>query len=150
MASYVDDLRALIAGQPAPVCLELTPFEILDADLETGWVRVEFAPQPAFANHFGNIQGGFVVAMLDIPLSLATFVSSKRFLPTIEIKTSFVSPARIGVCTAEGRVVRAGSSLVFVEARLWSGDGTLAAHATATALATNDAPRRRASSGDGE
>ncbi len=142
MASYTDELRALIASQPAPVCAELIPFELLEVDADQGRVRVEFAAQPAFGNHFGNIQGGFVVAMLDAPLSLAVFVKTKRFLPTIEIKTSFVSPARIGICTGEGVVVRAGSSLVFAEARLWSGDGTLAAHATATSLAADGKPDR--------
>ena len=72
--------------------------------------------------------------MLDAPLSLAAFLKTGEFLPTVEIKTSFLAPARIGRCAAEGRVLRAGRSLVFTEARLWSGDGTLAAHATATAV----------------
>jgi uncharacterized protein (TIGR00369 family) len=118
----------------------LTPFDVVDVDEGQGRVRVEFAQQPAFCNHFGNIQGGFVVAMLDVPLSLAVFVKAKQFLPTIEIKTSFVSPARLGPCIGEGLVVRAGSSLVFAEARLWSSDGTLAAHATATSLAATRVP----------
>jgi uncharacterized protein (TIGR00369 family) len=142
MPLTVDELRAILASQPMPVCVELTPFEVLDVDEDQGRVRVQFAPQPAFGNHFDHVQGGFVVAMLDVPLSLAVFVKTKRFLPTIEIKTSFVSPARIGVCTGEAVVVRAGASLVFAEARLWSGDGTLAAHATATALAATGASQR--------
>ena len=135
MSLGADELRAVIASQPMPACVKLTPFEVLDVNEDQGRVRVQFAPQPMFGNHFGNVQGGFVVAMLDAPLSLAVFVKTKRFLPTIEIKTSFVSPARIGVCIGEGVVVRAGASLVFAEARLWSSDGTLAAHATATSLA---------------
>jgi len=105
-------------------------------------LRAHIASQPAFGNHFGNGQGGFVVAMLDVPLSLAVFVKTKRFLPTIEIKTSFISPARIGVCIGEGVVVRAGASLVFAEARLWSSDGALAVHATATSLAATGVPDR--------
>ena len=134
MSSFVDGLRATVAAQPQPVCLALTPFELLDAD-DTGRVRVQFAEQPAFGNHFGHIQGGFAVAMLDVPLSLAVFARLGRWLPTIEIKTSFLAPARIGVCVAEGSVLRAGTSVVFSEARLWSGD-RLVAHATATALVT--------------
>jgi uncharacterized protein (TIGR00369 family) len=140
MSLGVDELRAVLAGQPMPACVALTPFEVLDVEEEQGRVRVEFAPQPAFGNHFGHVQGGFVVAMLDVPLSLAVFVKTRRFLPTIEIKTSFVAPARIGVCVGEAVVLRAGASLVFAEARLWSGDGTLAAHATATSLATASVP----------
>ena len=129
-----EELRATLAETPMPVCAELTPFEVIEADRDAGMVRVEFAEQPAFGNHFGDIQGGFVVAMLDAPLSIATYLATGSFLPTVEIKTSFLSPARMGVCTAEGRVLRAGRSLVFTEATLWSPDGMLAAHATATAL----------------
>ena len=54
----------LLAELPRPVCAALTPFEVLDADGERGWVRLRFAPQPAFTNHFGAVQGGFLVAML--------------------------------------------------------------------------------------
>ena len=112
---------------------QLTPFELVAADREAGTVRLEFGPQPAFGNHFGDVQGGFVVAMLDVPLSLAALQATGTFCPTVEIKTTFLARAGIGVCAAEGRVLRAGRSLVFTEARLWAPDGKLAAHATATA-----------------
>jgi len=133
MPSDFEELRAALAELPLPVCAALTPFELIDADRATGMIRVEFAPQPAFGNHFGNVQGGFLVAMLDAPLSIAGFLVTGEFLPTVEIKTSFLAPARIGPCIAEARVLRAGRSLVFTEASLWSGDA-LAAHATGTAL----------------
>jgi uncharacterized protein (TIGR00369 family) len=131
--SDLDALLAAIAAHPLPVCAELTPFEVVAADEAAGTVRLEFATQPAFGNHFGDIQGGFVVAMLDVPLSLAALLGTGSFCPTVEIKTTFLARAGIGVCAAEGRVLRAGRRLVFTEARLWSPDGTLAAHATATA-----------------
>jgi uncharacterized protein (TIGR00369 family) len=134
VASDLDALRSALAPANMPVCAALTPFEVIAVDATEGLVRIDFAPQPAFGNHFGDIQGGFVVAMLDVPLSLAAYLITGGFLPTVEIKTSFLAPARIGPCTAEGRVLRAGRTLVFSEARLWSGDGTLAAHATATAV----------------
>jgi uncharacterized protein (TIGR00369 family) len=132
--SDLDALRSALAPERLPVCAALTPFELVAAHAADGFVRVEFAAQPAFGNHFGHIQGGFVVAMLDAPLSLAAFLATGEFLPTVEIKTSFLAPARIGPCAAEGRVLRAGRNLVFTEAKLFSGDGTLAAHATATAV----------------
>jgi len=135
MSPYTEELRQLLATSPQPACVALTPFELVEADTGPGRARVEFAAQPAFGNHFGNIQGGFIVAMLEVPLTLAVYIETKRFLPTIEIKTSFLSPARLGACVGEGVVVRAGSNLVFAEARLWSPDGKLAAHATATSLA---------------
>ena len=126
-------LRGLLADQPTPRCAELTPFEILAANFADGSVRLQFAEQPAFGNHFGHIQGGFAVAMIDVLVSLAAYVKVQHWSPTVEIKASFLAPAKIGVCTGEGRVLHAGRSVIFLEGRLWSGDGQLAVHATATA-----------------
>jgi uncharacterized protein (TIGR00369 family) len=130
-----EDVRTLIENQPKPVCAALTSFTIVDLDADIGLVRVEFAPQPAFENHFGNIQGGFAVAMLDVPISCAVFAKVRQWLPTVEIKASFVAPARIGKCIGEGRVIRAGRSVVFVEGRIFGADGQLAVHGTATVIA---------------
>jgi uncharacterized protein (TIGR00369 family) len=127
----LDEIRAVLASQP-PECLKLTPFELLDASAEEGFVKVQFAPQPAFGNHFGHIQGGFATAMLDVPISAAVFVKLKQWLPTVEIKCSFLRPLCIGVCIGEARVLRAGRAIVFVEGKLWGSDGELAVHATAT------------------
>ncbi len=138
--AYVDELRSLLENAPKPVCAELTPFDLVEASREAGRVVVRFPPQPAFGNHFGKVQGGFLVAMLDVPLSLAVFVATQRWLPTIEIKTSFVSVAPIAVLVAEATVLRAGSQLVFVEARISTSEGKLCAHATATSLAAQRAP----------
>jgi len=128
----LEEIRSLLANQPQPECLKLTPFELVEANAEAGVVRVRFAPQPAFGNHFGDIQGGFAAAMLDVPISAAVFVKVGQWLPTVELKCSFLRPARIGICDGEGRVLRAGRHIVFVEGRLWGADGELAVHATAT------------------
>ena len=123
----------MLAAQPTPVCAELTPFEIVEADLEGGVVRLEFAEQPAFRNHFGQIQGGFGVAMADVCISLAAFAKHRKWLPTVEIKCSFLSPIPVGPCVGEGRILKSGRGTVFLEAKLWGPEGSLAFHATATA-----------------
>lgn len=132
--STAEEIRSILANQPKPVCADLTPFEILELDPESGFVKLEFAPQPAFGNHFGNIQGGFAVSMLDVVISLAAYVKVRQWIPTVEIKTSFVAPAKIGICIGEGQVIRAGRSVIFVEGKLWNADHELAVHATATLL----------------
>lgn len=130
--SDVAKLRSLLKGTPRPACAALTPFSILEADAERGLVRVEFKSQPAFGNMFGHIQGGFAVAMLDLPISLAGLLKLQRWLPTVEIKTSFLAPTRLGVCIGEGQIIRAGNSIAFAEGKLWGADGELTVHATAT------------------
>jgi len=134
MSEAAGELRTLLDGQPKPVCASLTPFTILDARFDVGFVKLEFAPQPAFRNHFGNIQGGFAVAMLDAVVSIAAFAMLRQWLPTIEIKSSFLEPIPIGPCIGEGRVLKAGRSLAFIEGRLMTPDGRSAVTATATAL----------------
>ncbi len=132
-----DALREALATLPTPECAKLTPFEVTDAD-ESGRVRVRFSRQPAFGNHFGNVQGGFLIAMLEVPLTLAIFACSRRWYPTIEIKASFVAPAPLGDLHAEAVVLRLGKSICFSEARMWTPDDTLVAHATASSLVTRD------------
>jgi uncharacterized protein (TIGR00369 family) len=135
--SHTAELQSILDGQPKPDCAKLTPFAIEEADFEAGRVRLRFAPQPAFKNHFGNVQGGFAVAMIDVLVSVAAYAKTRAWLPTIEIKSSFVAPMKMGECIGEGCVVKAGRQLVFLEARLWGADGTLAVHATATAMVPN-------------
>lgn len=132
--SEAAELQRTLSGQPKPDCAALTPFEVEDANLAEGRVVLRFAPQPAFKNHFGNVQGGFAVAMVDVLVSVAAFARTGQWLPTVEIKSSFVAPMRLGPCRGEATVVKAGKQLVFLEARLWGADGKLAVHATATAL----------------
>jgi uncharacterized protein (TIGR00369 family) len=129
----VQELQSALDSQPKPDCAALTPFTVEEADFDLGRVVLLFAPQPAFRNHFGNVQGGFAVAMVDVIASVAAYAKTKQWLPTIEIKSSFVAPMKLGDCRGEGLVVKAGRQVVFLEAKLWGADGRLAVHATATA-----------------
>jgi uncharacterized protein (TIGR00369 family) len=103
--------------------------------LEPGEVRVRYTAKPEFANPQGAIQGGFLAAMLDDAMGPALFTTLGRedFAPTIEMKVSFLRPARPGTLIAEGRVVHQTKSLAFLEGRLATEDGDLVAMATATA-----------------
>lgn len=130
--SAAAELQRLLDAQPKPDCAALTPFQVEEADFDAGTVTLRFAPQPAFKNHFGNVQGGFAVAMIDVLISVAAFAKTRSWLPTVEIKSSFVAPMALGECKGTAAVIRAGKQLVFLEARLWGADSRLAVHATAT------------------
>jgi acyl-coenzyme A thioesterase PaaI-like protein len=129
-----DELQRLLDKNPKPVCAALTPFKIIDANLDVGSVRLEFAPQPAFGNHFGNVQGGFAVAMIDVLLSVCAYAKYRLWLPTAEIKTSFVEPLAIASCVGEGKVIKAGRNLAFLEGCLLTSEGRPAVTSSATAL----------------
>jgi uncharacterized protein (TIGR00369 family) len=130
--SDLTDLAADLAAQPKPVCAALTPFEVAEADRAAGFVVLRFQEQPAFSNHWGNIQGGFGVALIDALVSVAAYAKLRQWCPTVEVKCSFIAPAKLGECRGEARVIKAGKALAFLEARLWGADGQLAIHATAT------------------
>ena len=134
MSSDNEDLRAHVAGLDLPVCVELIPFDVLEARNDPGYVRLRFKPQPAFENHFGNVQGGFCVAMLDGLFSIAVYLGTGQFLPTLELKTNFLAPVPIAAIEGEGTVLRAGSAIVFAEATLYGPSGERAVHTTGTAL----------------
>jgi uncharacterized protein (TIGR00369 family) len=134
MTPAAAELAKLLDSQPKPACAALTPFTVTEADLGEGFVQLEFAAQPAFRNHFGNIQGGFAMAMLDAAVSIAAYARLRHWLPMIEMKSSFLEPVAIGPCVGEGRVLRAGSRLAFVEGRLLSAARQPAIIVTATLL----------------
>jgi uncharacterized protein (TIGR00369 family) len=83
----------------------------------------------------GTIQGGFLAAMLDDAMgpALFTLLDDGQHAPTLEMKVSFLRPARAGLLIAEGRVVRRGGSVAFLEGTLATEGGDIVATATATA-----------------
>lgn len=127
------DLVALVEALPRPVCAELTPFTAIEARRDPAQVTLRFAPQPAFGNHFGHVQGGFAVAMLDALLSIAAYLDVGAWLPTVSITTQFLAPLPIGDVHGVGRVVRVGKSVVFTSASLSTPDGPVCVTATGTA-----------------
>jgi uncharacterized protein (TIGR00369 family) len=109
-------------------------------NLSQGEKRVEamFNASEAFTNPMGQIQGGYLCAMLDDVMSLAGVVASglTRVMPTLEMKTSFLRPALPGRLRAVGRVVKWGKTIAFTEGELFDDQGRLLAKATGTALPT--------------
>jgi uncharacterized protein (TIGR00369 family) len=120
-----------------PPTSALLGMTVLAVDRAAGTVRLSFAPKPEFANPMGNVQGGFVVAMLDDAAALAAIVVSETRItvPTIELKASFFAPAKLGSpLFAEGRCVKLGRRIAFMEADLRDAAGTLLARLTTSAL----------------
>jgi len=112
----------------------LLGFSLKDFSIEEGWIEADFNPDPQCANLRGGVQGGMICAMLDEVMSLAVVVSEGFTVgvPTLEIKISFLAPLPVGPCKARGQALRIGRNVAFMEGTMWTGDGTIAAKATAT------------------
>jgi uncharacterized protein (TIGR00369 family) len=120
---------------PRPPCTEHLGWTLLDADVEAGWIRIGFTARPEFRNPAGFVQGGFLAAMLDDTMGPAVLMKSGGhvYTATIDLRVSYIAPAKIGSFVCEARVVQIGKTIAFVEAKLMDADGTLVATATTSA-----------------
>jgi len=112
---------------------------ILEVDRAAGRVRMSFEPRPEFCNPMGNVQGGFIVAMLDDCAAVAAVVMSRQriVVPTIELKTSFFGPVPLGrTVYGEGRVLKLGRRIAFMEAELTDAYGKLLAKLSTSCVPT--------------
>ena len=125
-----------IAGRvPGPPAAETLGWAIEEIDPAAGTIRVSFDARPAFRNPMGNIQGGFLAAMLDDTMgpALVATLEPGEFAPTLELKVNFLRPARPGRRIGTGRVGHRGGTVAFLAGDLSDVGGNLLATATATA-----------------
>lgn len=120
---------------PPPRCALTLGIRILSVDSEAGVVAAEFEGRDDFLNPAGNIQGGFLSAMLDdtMGLALSPTLSAGEFAPTINLNVQFLSVARPGRIEARGRIERRGREICYMSAEL-SQQGKVIATATAAAI----------------
>jgi uncharacterized protein (TIGR00369 family) len=118
--------------------------EFLELDSERGFSRCRFKIVPAFCHSQGTTcQGGFLTGMVDIAMANAA-LARERFtcaVPTLEMKISFFEPVGLGHVIAEGRVLRWGGSVGFLEGDIRDAEGRLAVHATCTVKIVRPKPR---------
>ena len=79
----------------------------------------------------GNVQGGFLAAMLDDTMgpALAATLKEGEFAPTLNLNVSFERAAKVGPLSGKGRVVKKGRDVCFLAAELYQA-GELVASAT--------------------
>ena len=105
--------------------------------LAPGWAVVELLPGE---RHVGggdasSVFGAHLAAIADIVMGLAygTTLEDDETGPTLELKITFLQPARPGVALrAEGRVLRSGGVTGFAACDITDAAGQLIAQATAT------------------
>ncbi|MBN8842237.1 MAG: PaaI family thioesterase [Sphingomonadales bacterium] len=126
---------SIFDGFAKPPCAETLGWQLLEADEATGTIRVAFDGKPEFCNPGGNIQGGFVAAMLDDTLGPTVLVKTggTHYCATINLNVSFLAPARPGNFTGVGRIAQLGKTVAFLEGELFDAAGQCVARATASA-----------------
>lgn len=92
---------------------------------------VEFEVHDFMFNPQGSLHGGLIATVLDVSMG---HLLQKSIGPgmTLEMKTQFLRPARVGRLRAEGRFLKKGKSINYLETRLTDAKGSLLAVANST------------------
>ena len=124
----------LAGRQPAPPAAAALGWSLSRVDPDRGEIEVRFDAS-GFANPAGNVQGGFLAAMLDDTLgpALVATLPADQFAVTLNLNVSFLRPARPGPITGAGRVLHRGDSVAFLAGELRDDSGEVVATGTATA-----------------
>lgn len=101
--------------------------------LGDGIATVLLPAREEFIRPGGSLQGAAPMALADVAfwLALMTKTGEERMALTLEMKTSFLRPAR-GDLRCDARVLRAGRRIVYGEASTFDTAGSLVAHHTLT------------------
>jgi uncharacterized protein (TIGR00369 family) len=93
---------------------------------------VEFTVRDFMFNPQGSLHGGIVAMALDI--SMGHLIKHTVGSPgiTLEMKTQYLRPATSGRVRCEGRFLRRGRTINYLESRMTSDDEKLLAIATST------------------
>jgi acyl-CoA thioesterase len=128
------DILKFLKASPAQSSKTLNG-ALQEIDSERGIARFRFEIVPAFCHSQGKIcQGGFLTGMIDTAMATAAIAKGRMevAVPTLELKISFFEAMGPGIVFAEGRVLRWGGSVGFLDGDLKDETGRLIAHATST------------------
>jgi uncharacterized protein (TIGR00369 family) len=99
---------------------------------EGGQSEIAFEAKPEHLNSFGVTHGGALMTLLDVTMAVsARSVQKDMGVVTIEMKTSFMQPAR-GKLSGKGRLMHRTATMAFTEATIYDSEGKACAHSTGT------------------
>jgi uncharacterized protein (TIGR00369 family) len=101
-------------------------------ELRQDYARMRLAYRPEFRQPAGVVHGGVIASMIDTVVvpAVGSGYDEPRQLFTINIQLRFLAPIVDDDLVAEGWISQRGRQIVFSDAEVRSGSGTLAATAT--------------------
>src|SRR5438132_2588445 len=124
--------RARVNDVPVACLIGFEAKEIAD-----GRATVMLAAGPQHANPMGTLHGGILCDIADAAMGMAfaSTLGPKESFTTVELKINFFRPVWEANLRAEGKVVRRGRNLGYVECEVTDERGQLVAKAASTCLA---------------
>ena len=104
--------------------------------IEPGHAIFEMAADERHHNPMGTLHGGIYCDLADAAMGFAyasTLAEGESFT-TIELKINFLGAVRKATLTAEARVVKAGSTLGYIECEVKDETGKMVAKAASTCM----------------
>src|ERR1700730_4024265 len=119
------------------------PYGITVTPGEQGHVVLQFETSEKHHQPNGVVQGGVLTAIADAAMGMAgmTVQEIGWANTTIELKFNFIRPVIRGQVKPEGRVVKAGRTVIFLESTVLNAEGKVAAVATSSVLVFQMPPR---------
>ena len=127
------DFRARAKANDVPVARQIG-FEA--KEIADGRATVTLAAGPQHANPMGTLHGGIRCDIADAAMGMAfaSMLAPGESFTTVELKINFFRPVWEAHLTAEGKVVRRGRSIGYVECEVTDERGQLIARAASTCL----------------
>ena len=106
-------------------------------EIANGRATVMLATGPQHANPMGTLHGGILCDIADAAMGMAfaSTLGPEESFTTVELKINFFRPVWEARLRAEGRVVRRGRTIGYVECEITDEDGSLVAKASSTCMA---------------
>jgi uncharacterized protein (TIGR00369 family) len=106
-------------------------------EIADGRAVVTLAAGPQHANPMGTLHGGILCDIADAAMGMAfaSTLAAEETFTTVELKINFFRPVWEANLKAEGRVVRRGSTIGYVECEVTDEGGQLIAKASSTCMA---------------
>jgi len=104
----------------------------LEISYPDDFCRVDFPVADFLFNPQGSYHGGMLATVMDISMGHLIKHTTGVAGVTLEMKNQYMRPLTKGPARCEGRFIRQGRSISFLESQIWDGDGKLSAHGTST------------------
>ncbi len=113
---------------------KLIGFSLIEAGEGRAVVTLEAGPQ--HANPMGTLHGGILCDIADAAMGIAftSTLDPTESFTTVELKINFFRPVWEAELRAEGKVVRRGKTVGYVECEVTDEDGRAVAKASSTCL----------------
>jgi uncharacterized protein (TIGR00369 family) len=140
MATILQSAEMMLRGEISPPPIARLLGFALKA-VESGRAVVEMEVDERHHNPMGTLHGGIYCDLADAAMgyAYAATLGEGETFTTVELKINFFRPIRHGKLSAEAKLIKAGSTLGYVECDVKDQDGRLVAKAASTCMKLREA-----------